>query len=42
MKHYAVVLVCHQGIGDLIAMSGGIIYLTKFYNEKSFDKVTKC
>lgn len=33
MKHYGVVLVCHQGIGDLIAMSGGIIYLTKFYNE---------
>ena len=27
------VIVCHQGIGDLIAMSSGIIYLTQFYNK---------
>ena len=27
------VVVCHQGIGDLIAMSGGIIYLIQFYNK---------
>ena len=26
------VLVCHQGIGDLIAMCGGIIYLKKYYD----------
>lgn len=27
------VVVCHQGIGDLIAMSGAIIYLIQFYNK---------
>ena len=31
------VIVCHQGIGDLIAMSSGIIYLTQFYNKNKFN-----
>lgn len=30
------VIVCHQGIGDIIAMSGAIIYLTKFYEKMDF------
>ena len=32
------VIVCHQGIGDLIAMSSGIIYLTQFYNKINLMK----
>lgn len=38
------VLVCHQGIGDLIAMCGGIIYLKKYYDRMNLickEKNTK-
>ena len=30
------VIVCHQGIGDIITMSGAIDYLKQFYKKINF------